>query len=115
MQAWIAGARTPGKITVRSLLFAASLLLAGNAHAWTDLSFYGDSFVFRSGWTCAGMNLTPQQCSDLRTDSSFVTHVPYPYGYTATPAFGITHVDGIGAGKQVEKGRFTCADGMWWV
>ena len=60
------------------------------------ISFYGDSFVFRSGWQCQGMGLTPQQCLDLKNASSFTSHVAYPYEYTTSPVFEVITVDGIG-------------------
>lgn len=88
---------------MRSVLFALILLLSVPCAAAPKISFYGDSFVFRSGWDCAGLSLTPAQCNDLKVDSSFTSHVAYPYSYTPSPAFDVVSVNGIGGSTCIPR------------
>lgn len=83
---------------MRKLATLFLLLLSSHVSAseMGTVSFYGDSFVYRSAWQCNGLGLTPQQCEELKADSSFATHVPYPYDYIAIPAFDLVTVDGRG-------------------
>lgn len=82
---------------MKKWLGLALLCASGATHAYMGtISFYGDSFVYRSGWQCEGQNLSPEQCSALKADSSFATHVPYPYSWTTEPVFDLVHVAGKG-------------------
>ena len=81
---------------MRKKFLLAGLLLAGNAHAWSTISFYGDSFTYRSGWNCDGLGMTSEQCAAYRADSSFVSYVAHPYSWTTTPVFDVVAVDGVG-------------------
>lgn len=78
-------------------LFAALLpIAAASAQEPTSISVVGDSFVFRSGWDCAGTGLDPAGCLDLRVDSSFASHLAYPYSWTTEPEFNVVGMHGVG-------------------
>lgn len=83
------------KIIISAL---AGLLLAPGAMAQTvsSVSVIGDSLVFRSGWECAGVEPDPAECTNLKVDSSFASHLAYPYPYTPTPVFDLVDTQGIG-------------------
>ncbi|WP_312344250.1 SGNH/GDSL hydrolase family protein [Stenotrophomonas acidaminiphila] len=88
---------------MRSIFFVLILLFSVPCVAAPKVSFYGDSFVFRSGWDCAGLSLTPAQCNDLKIDSSFTSHVAFPYSYTPSAAFDVIGVNGIGGSTCIPR------------
>lgn len=78
-------------------LFAALLpIAAASAQEPKSISVVGDSFVFRSGWDCAGTGLDPAGCLDLKVDSSFASHLAYPYSWTTQPEFNVVGMHGVG-------------------
>ena len=78
-------------------LFAALLpIAAASAQEPKSISVIGDSFVFRSGWDCAGTGLDPAGCLALKVDSSFASHLAYPYSWTTQPEFNVVGMHGVG-------------------
>lgn len=77
---------------MKKWLGLALLCTSGAAQAYMGtISFYGDSFVFRSQWLCEGRNLTTAECEQLKVDSSYATYVPQPYSWNTEPVFEVVH------------------------
>ena len=95
------------RLSTSLFLTLITLAAAPAAQAFWSISAVGDSMVYRSGWNCsdAGIDITtqPAQCLDLRLDSSFVSHLAYPYAWSTTPVFNVVGMHGVGGSTCAQR------------